>query len=85
MEEGDWNLRKPWEIVKDRGSWHAVVRGLKESDMTYLLNNNKNRNRVTDVENKLTVPWGTEGRDKLEDWNCIYTLLYKNLITNNTL
>ena len=34
MGERDWNLRKPWEIVKDRGAWHAAVHGLKESDMT---------------------------------------------------
>ena len=23
----DMNLRKPWEIVKDREAWHAAVHG----------------------------------------------------------
>ena len=27
----DMNLGKLWEIVKDRGSWHAAVHGLSKS------------------------------------------------------
>ena len=27
----DMNLRKLWEIVKDRGAWHAVVHGVAKS------------------------------------------------------
>ena len=33
----DMNLSELWEIVKHRGSWHAVKRGCKESDMTQQL------------------------------------------------
>ena len=28
------NLRKPWEIVKDRGAWCAVAHGIAELNMT---------------------------------------------------
>ena len=35
----------------------------------------QNRNRVTDVENKLTVTQGKGGgRDKLGDWDCLTIL-----------
>ena len=30
----DMNLSKLQEIVEDRGTWHAAVRGVTESDMT---------------------------------------------------
>ena len=30
----DMNLSKLWEMVKDRGAWHAQPRGLRESDTT---------------------------------------------------
>ena len=30
----DMNLRKLWEIVKDREAWHAAVHWITESDMT---------------------------------------------------
>ena len=29
----DMNLRKPWDIVKDREAWHAAAHGVAESDM----------------------------------------------------
>ena len=35
----DMNLSKLWEIVKDRGTWHAAVHGITESDTTEQLNN----------------------------------------------
>ena len=28
----DKNLRKLWEIVKDRGAWHAAVHGVTKSE-----------------------------------------------------
>ena len=37
----DMNLRKLWEIVEDRGNWHAAVHGVaKNPGMTKQLNNN---------------------------------------------
>ena len=29
----DMNLSKLWEIVEDRGAWHAAVHEVSESDM----------------------------------------------------
>ena len=30
----DVNLSKLWEIVKDRGAWHAAVHGVAASEMS---------------------------------------------------
>ena len=30
----DMNLSKLWEIVEDRGAWHATGHGVAELDMT---------------------------------------------------
>ena len=45
----DMNLSKLWEIVKDRGAWHAAVHGVSKS-RTYQLNNNNNNILPLDSE-----------------------------------
>ena len=41
IDSMDMNLSKPWEIEKDRKSWHAAVHGVARSNMTLWLNNSK--------------------------------------------
>ena len=41
IDSMDMNLSKLWETVKDRGSWHAAVHGVAETDLPYQLNTNK--------------------------------------------
>ena len=41
IDSMDMNLSKPWEIEKDRESWHAAVRGVARSNTTLWLNNSK--------------------------------------------
>ena len=35
----DMNVSQFWEMVKDRGTWHAAVHGVAESDTSERLNN----------------------------------------------
>ena len=41
IDSMDMNLSKPWEIEKDRESWHAAVHGVARSNTTLWLNNSK--------------------------------------------
>ena len=41
IDSMDMNLSKPWEIEKDRKSWHAAVHGVARSNTTLWLNNSK--------------------------------------------
>ena len=53
----DMNLSKLFEIVEDRGAWHAAVLGAAEWDMTWQLNNSNNK-----VEAKNYFPSFPQGR-----------------------
>ena len=41
LDSSNINVSKLWETVKDRGSWHAAVHGVAETDLPYQLNTNK--------------------------------------------
>ena len=41
IDSMDVSLSRLWEIVKDRGSWHAAVHGVTETGPPYQLNTNK--------------------------------------------
>ena len=44
------------ENPMDRGTWQAIVHGVaKESDVTWLLNNNKDYNLATDTNNPMLL------------------------------
>ena len=47
----DMNLSKLWEIVKDRGAWHAAVHGVAKSQ-TQL----SNRTAKHSVDSHLSLP-----------------------------
>ena len=42
----DINLSKLWEIVKDRGAWHAAVRGVTELDLVTEQQQNNSKTRL---------------------------------------
>ena len=46
----DMNLRKFWEIVKNRGVWCPTVQEIRESDTAWQLNSNNN---VTELYKEL--------------------------------
>ena len=39
----DMNLSKLWEIMKDRGAWHAAVHGVQRVEKTQQLNDSNNK------------------------------------------
>ena len=41
LDSSNINVSKLWETVKDRGSWHAAVHGVAETDLPDQLNTNK--------------------------------------------
>ena len=42
----DINLSKLWEIVKDRGAWHAAVHGVTELDLVSEKQQNNSKTRL---------------------------------------
>ena len=54
------NLNKLWEIVEDRGAWHAVVHGVTKSQTLNNSNNNKNNCVGQRIEQTWTTTDGWE-------------------------
>ena len=66
----EWSQRE-----KDKYHMTALTHEIlkKKNGTTYL----QNRNRITDVENKLMITKGQKAeRDKFRDWELIYTHYY---------
>ena len=46
----DMTLSKLWEIVEDRGAWHAAVHEITKKQIWQWLNNNDSHNRCEETE-----------------------------------
>ena len=73
------NLNKFWEIVKDRGAWHATVHGAAVLDESEQLNNNNTtiKLKTENVQQRMTYNRNVS-KCKVQYQTILNHILYRN-------